>query len=210
MSRIKKLQKNLIDNKSCFYNIWIVSKKITNLNRLLPLVAIGTVADCQSVLESTNRMLVRAGLKILQNKQNQISGLNIILSQLGFLDKIKDGYQLTSQELAFYLSPILNSSGRINHARLSIRSLLSETFSSKNFDENLEAKEMQGCQSISDYVQKLITTNQDRKDLVKKILNEVEMQANKQFLDGESLIWLEGNWSKGIIGLLFHICLFLF
>ena len=196
------MQKNLIDNKSCFYNIWIVSKKITNLNRLLPLVAIGTVADCQSVLESTNRMLVRAGLKILQNKQNQISGLNIILSQLGFLDKIKDGYQLTSQELAFYLSPILNSSGRINHARLSIRSLLSETFSSKNFDENLEAKEMQGCQSISDYVQKLITTNQDRKDLVKKILNEVEMQANKQFLDGESLIWLEGNWSKGIIGLL--------
>ena len=174
--------------------------QVKNLNKLLPLVAVGTVADCQSVLDRTNRILVRTGLKMLGQKQSTSKGLLEILKQLGFLEKMRDGYQLTSQELAFYLSPVLNSSGRINHARLSIRALLSNDFKSKNF--SLTDQESANCQTLEDFTKNLIVTNQDRKNMVKKILAEVENQAHQQFLNNSNLIWLEGSWSKGIIGLL--------
>ncbi len=170
-------------------------QKVKQLNNLLPLVSIGTIADCQSVLETTNRMLVRGGLKILQSKSSQSKGLLEILNKLNFLEKIDGGYILTSQDLAFYLSPILNSSGRVSHARLSIFSLLSEDFQSKNFPELNQL-------SLDDLTKTLIKTNAQRKNLVKSILDEVESEAKKQVYEGKNLIWLEGDWSKGIIGLL--------
>jgi single-stranded DNA-specific DHH superfamily exonuclease len=175
-------------------------KNVKNLNRLLPLVAVGTIADCQSVLEKTNRLLVRSGLQMLQKQDSKSEGLLEILKQLGFLEKIQSGYQLTSQELGFYISPVLNSSGRLSHARLSIRSLLSPDFVSKNFKD--QEPELKNCNSLEGFVKKLIQTNQERKDLVKKILEEVELKAKQQFLDKANLIWLEGPWNKGIIGLL--------
>jgi single-stranded-DNA-specific exonuclease len=159
--------------------------KISNLNKLLPLVAIGTVADCQSILEPTNRVMVKAGLQILNEKNPTVSGLEAMLAHLGFQQKISDGYKLTSQDLGYVLSPILNSSGRLSHAKLSIKTLLGGN----------------NAQNITNIVQ-LIQTNEDRKQIVKGILGEVESGAKAQFTDGEKLIWLEGNWSKGIVGLL--------
>lgn len=97
------------------------------LNRLLPLVAIGTVADCQSIMDPINRSLVKSGLKILNSQSHGIAGLDEILKQTGFDEKIRLGYQMNSQDLGFVLSPILNSSGRISHAQLSIGCLLSRS-----------------------------------------------------------------------------------
>jgi single-stranded-DNA-specific exonuclease len=163
----------------------LISIKISNLNKLLPLVAIGTVADCQSILEPTNRVMVKAGLRILNDKSPSVKGLEAMLNHLGFQQKITDGYQLTSQDLGYVLSPILNSSGRLSHAKLSIKTLLGEN----------------NAQNIEDIVQ-LVQTNEDRKKMVKDFLGEVESGAKAQFAAGEKLIWLEGNWSKGIVGLL--------
>ena len=160
-------------------------KTIINLNRLLPLVAIGTVADCQSILEPTNRLLVRAGIKILNDRGDNIAGLRAMLEFLGFNDKINSGYRLTSQDLGFVLSPILNSSGRLSHAKLSIGVLLGD-----------------GRQENLDQISLLVQTNNDRKKMVKDILEEVESQAEEQYIAGSSVLWLQGNWSKGIVGLL--------
>jgi single-stranded-DNA-specific exonuclease len=159
--------------------------KRTNLNRLLPFVAIGTIADCQSVLESTNRLLVRSGLSMMQSGKCYNLGINELLRQTGLQDKIVQGYRLTSQDLGFTLSPILNSSGRISHARLSISVLL----------ENDEEK-------VKNLAQDLIETNNQRKQMVRDILLGVENEAKNQVEQGNSVIWLQGEWNKGIIGLL--------
>ncbi len=175
--------------------------RLKKLNRLLPLVAIGTVADCQSIIEPTNRLLVKTGLQILQNRQHNIVGLNELIDQTGLSEKMNQGYELTSQDLGFTLSPILNSSGRISHARLSIITLLagnSNVRTTTLIEENQEYWQ----EKAADLAGMLIQTNSDRKLMVKDILGEVELEAERQFQEGNKLLWLEGNWNKGIIGLL--------
>lgn len=177
------------------------SSRLTKLNRLLPLVAIGTVADCQSIIEPTNRLLVKAGLQILQSNSHKIAGLTELMTEAGLTKKVQEGYQLTSQDLGFVLSPILNSSGRISHARLSITTLLKDLrFDNPNqlVTENIEHFEQSGAE----LAQFLIDTNNERKAMVKDILGDVENEAKNQVQAGDKIIWLEGDWNKGIIGLL--------
>jgi single-stranded-DNA-specific exonuclease len=177
------------------------STRLINLNRLLPLVAIGTVADCQSIIEPTNRLLVKAGLQIMQNNTHKIPGLDQLMTQAGLSKKISEGYQLTSQDLGFVLSPILNSSGRISHARLSIATLLKDPrIHNQNqlVTENIEHFQESG----EELAKFLIDTNNERKAMVKDILGEVESEAKAQVESGCKTIWLEGDWNKGIIGLL--------
>ncbi len=171
--------------------------RIFNLNKLLPLVAIGTVADCQSILDQTNRLLVKSGLQILQTKKYGIVGLNELMDQTGLNKKMEAGYKLNSQDLGFTLSPILNSSGRISHARLSISTLIAVKGQSL-VHENQEFRDL----TAQDLAGRLILTNQERKQVVKDILHEVESEAKSQYESGQKVLWLEGEWSKGIVGLL--------
>ena len=175
--------------------------QIKKLNRLLPLVAIGTIADCQSIIEPTNRLLVKAGLSILQKSSHNIIGLNELIDQTGLKAKIAQGYDLNSMDLGFTLSPILNSSGRISHARLSITTLITNN-KLTNQVNLVKENEPFFNQPAKELAASLIQTNQDRKLMVKDILEEVETEAQKQFESGAKMLWLEGNWNKGIIGLL--------
>jgi single-stranded DNA-specific DHH superfamily exonuclease len=155
------------------------------LNQLLPFVAIGTIADCQSVLEPTNRHLVKAGLQTLQTQKFPTLGLAELMAQTSLTPKLDQGYLLTSQDLAFTLSPILNASGRINHASLSISTILA--------NDPLSA---------STLASQLINTNQERKQQVKNILTEIETEAKTQVNNGQKVIWLQGYWNKGLVGLI--------
>ena len=175
--------------------------QIKKLNRLLPLVAIGTIADCQSIIEPTNRLLVKAGLSILQKSSHNIIGLNELIDQTGLKAKITQGYELNSMDLGFTLSPILNSSGRISHARLSITTLITNNRLTNQVNL-VKENEPFFNQPAKELASILIQTNQDRKLMVKDILEEVETEAQKQFESGAKMLWLEGNWNKGIIGLL--------
>ena len=175
--------------------------QIKKLNRLLPLVAIGTIADCQSIIEPTNRLLVKAGLSILQRSSHNIIGLNELIDQTGLKAKIAQGYELNSMDLGFTLSPILNSSGRISHARLSITTLITNNRLTNQVNL-VKENEPFFNQPAKELASSLIQTNQDRKLMVKDILEEVETEAQKQFDSGAKMLWLEGNWNKGIIGLL--------
>jgi single-stranded-DNA-specific exonuclease len=123
------------------------------------------------------------------------------MNQAGLSKKMQEGYQLTSQDLGFVLSPILNSSGRISHARLSIATLLKDPKifnSSQLVTKNIEYLQKSGAE----LAKFLIDTNTERKAMVKDILGEVELEAKNQVESGSKTIWLEGDWNKGIIGLL--------
>ena len=166
-----------------------------DLNQLLGFVAIGTVADCQSILDDTNRLLVKSGLKIIQSLATQVNpnqilhGLWLLLNQTGLTEQIKNGYNLVSSDLGFTLSPILNSSGRLSHASHSIQVMLAGNMSDK--------------QAALELVSGLIATNNQRKQEVSHILSQVETQAKNQFDLGKKIIWVANSgWSKGLIGLL--------
>jgi len=168
---------------------------LKDLNQLLSFVAIGTIADCQSILDETNRLLVKSGLKIIQHLCKQthsnevLTGLWLLLDQCGLRNQVANGYNLVSSDLGFTLSPILNSSGRLSHASHSIQTLLAG-----NMDDKEQA---------SDLVSGLIATNNQRKQEVSRILSEVENEAKIQFELGKNIIWVANSgWSKGLIGLL--------
>lgn len=161
-----------------------MTNKVAKLNKLLPFVAIGTIADAQSVVEPTNRLLIKSGIQVLNNSK-LFFGLEDLIEKLGVREKMLSGYQIDSQDLAFLLSPILNASGRISHAKLSIQTLINTNY---NQTENLATK--------------LIQVNTDRKNLVKEYLDNINFEVDQQLKQNKKLIWLVGDWNKGIVGLM--------
>ncbi|GEM_PF-1595887 len=184
---LQDIQKNSSIIQSSQQLKQVLSKKIVvqKLNHLLGFVAIGTMADCQSILDTTNRLLVKAGIQILQQNKHLFLGLKSLLVQTGLQEKINQGYKLNSQDLAFVFAPILNSSGRISHANLSIQLLLADSLDKADF-----------------LALELIAINEERKNMVKQISTVLTQNVNTQITQNYSCIWLEGDWNKGIIGLL--------
>ncbi len=164
--------------------IGLFDRSLVKFNSLLSLVAIGTIADCQSILDPTNRLLVKSGIQIIATEKYDIPGLKSLMEKTGILAKMKQGYFFNSQDIAFYLSPILNSSGRLTHAKLSIQVLIE--------DNHSKADQLS---------QELIEVNERRKEMVNNIYFEVNELAKIQ-AEKEDSIWLNGDWNKGVIGLL--------
>ena len=152
----------------------VESKVVKQMNKLLPLVAIGTIADCQSIIDSQNRMLVKAGLSMINNKQHGLNGLTELLRVFELLD-----YGVGSQGLGFLLSPALNAPGRIDHANESI-------------DLILELKEP------NNQARKVHKLNQKRKLMVREAADNL----NDKDISVGNIVWLSGTWNKGIIGLI--------
>ena len=91
-----------------------------NLNDLLDLVALGTVADLAPLI-GENRVLVRKGLKQIRETKRQ--GLFSLAGIAGIkIDKIKAG------DIGFMLGPRLNASGRLESALASFELLNTTDF----------------------------------------------------------------------------------
>lgn len=86
-----------------------------DLNSLLDLVAISTVADVVPLLDE-NRTLVKYGLRILNERRRP--GLRILLEMLDLQDK-----KLDADNIGFILAPHINSLGRIETADAGVKLL---------------------------------------------------------------------------------------
>jgi single-stranded-DNA-specific exonuclease len=167
---------------------------ISKLNYALGFVAIGTIADCQSVVEQTNRSLIRAGLKLLSNRQIFGNGLIELINQSYLKSNFEAKIPLVSSDIGYTISPILNASGRISHASLSISLLIHNNsripFAGQN--DQIQGKD------VAQLASELIKINNDRKDQVKAILAQVSVLK----FDNDNVIWIKGPWSKGLVGLI--------
>lgn len=114
----------------------LFSKK--DLNALLDLVAISTVADIVPLLDE-NRSLVKYGLERINRRERE--GLNALLSELS-LDGVID-----ASGISFIIAPNINALGRMDRADKGVELLLS-TESSEKLNE------------LAQYIKK---TNQNRK-----------------------------------------------
>jgi single-stranded-DNA-specific exonuclease len=91
------------------------NRAIPNLKSLLAFVALGSVADMVP-LRSTNRILVRAGMEALANRQ--YPGLSALVASAG----ITDG-RIFSEDIGFSLGPRINAAGRMGQSDLAVKVL---------------------------------------------------------------------------------------
>jgi len=142
----------------------------------LELAAIGTVADLVS-LTSENRAIVKFGLESL--RQTGRIGLLKLMRDIGI--KPDD---LDETTIGFKIGPILNAIGRLENASTACELLTT-------FDEN-KAKELSGY---------LIDKNEERKDIVKNIVEEAKEMLEEKNSDQPVIILENENWHEGVLGI---------
>lgn len=144
---------------------------------LLDLVAIGTVADCHSLL-GENRILVNFGLKVLQ--KTKWIGLRQLIDNAGLDFNKADP---TTVDIGFKLAPRINAAGRLEHANIALRLLIATDF----------------AQAIS-LANQIEEINRRRQDLTKRITSEAQEQV-APISDRKILMVYNQGWSKGVVGI---------
>ncbi|UER67446.1 single-stranded-DNA-specific exonuclease RecJ [Borrelia sp. BU AG58] len=107
-----------------FYNIIFEINKdlLKKCLKNLKFVAIGTIADNMPIINE-NRTVVKEGLKELALKER--IPINCLLKDANILTKP----MISSSDIAFKIAPILNSTGRLEKADITIKFLLTEDIS---------------------------------------------------------------------------------
>jgi single-stranded-DNA-specific exonuclease len=142
-----------------------------NIKSTLDIVSIAIVADVMP-LNKINRTMVRAGLKELKTSQRvSINVLKDVLNKEKF----------NSEDIAFAISPRLNSAGRMTDANLAI-----DFLRSKSYEDAYELFD------------KLNSLNEQRKEIEANISKKASECADEG--DTITVVWGE-DWHEGVIGI---------
>lgn len=147
--------------------------------KVMDLVAVGTVADCVKLL-GENRTLLRKGLEVLNKTQ-----------RVGLQELIKvsslENRNLDSWNIGFQLGPRINAAGRMAHANTAVELLA--------IADQKEAEILAKC---------LNSRNMDRQKETEGIVEMAESQIGEQVSD-KILVCINENedegWNEGLIGL---------
>ncbi len=149
-----------------------------NADNLLYLVALASLSDVVEI-NAENKYLIRKGLKVM------LKSPDLGLQELLRHTKLNQKESLTSTDVLFGISPLLNAAGRVDDASLSLQLLITEN--------RQEAKEN---------FQKLLTLNLERRSLEKIASEEALQKINLEDNLIKSCIILHSpNWHEGIIGI---------
>jgi single-stranded-DNA-specific exonuclease len=143
---------------------------------LLDLVAIGTVADCHSLL-GENRILVKFGLKVLQ--KTKWVGLRQLMENAGLEAK----GPFDTRTLGFVVAPRINAAGRLEHADIALQLLLTNDFAE--------------AITLSNRLEEI---NRRRQDMTGRIVSQASEQA-ELISDRRVLLLAHEEWPKGLVGL---------
>lgn len=146
---------------------------------LLDLVAIATVTDMVPLI-GENRVLETYGLKVFNKTKRP--GLLALMEIAG----VASG-SVTSETIGFAIGPRINAAGRMDHASLALRLLLSESMD--------EARIL---------AQELELLNKLRQDTTRKMMAEAEKMFDTQNEEWKTqkiiVLWKEA-WSPALVGL---------
>ena len=167
---------------------WALYEKLSNspkvephlrdtLLSLLPLAAIGTIADVAPLVDE-NRAIVARGLKIMHGALPGISAL-LDVCRLGAGD-------LTARSVAFSLSPRLNAAGRMGNADLALDLLVE--------DDPARARQL---------AEMLDRQNGERQTLCQTILGEAaeEVEKTHDLSSCPAVLVAREGWHEGVIGI---------
>ncbi|MGL4654628.1 MAG: single-stranded-DNA-specific exonuclease RecJ [Sarcina sp.] len=130
---------------------------------LLEIASIATVCDVVD-LRDENRIIVKAGLKMLTNSNN--IGINALKKLCDLEDK-----EITAYHLGFVIGPCINATGRLESATISV--------------ELLTESSMEKAQELAKSLQDL---NERRKELTSESVEEVLKQIEKDKLYNDKVI----------------------
>ncbi len=148
-----------------------------NLKKYLDLVALGTVADVVPLV-GTNRVLVRAGLEILSEKQRP--GIHALCERCGIADR-----DILAEDISFKLAPRINASGRLGEPVVGVQLLLAET----------SQEAFAPAETLDRY-------NTERKKLELCALEAIKKQCRQQIDAGrEGLAIYQQGCHPGVIGI---------
>jgi len=147
------------------------------INEKLELAALATVADLVP-LTGFNRVIVKTGINYLRNTKRV--GL-IELFKIAKIEKEK----IDTYHIGFIIGPRLNASGRISHAKESLRLV---------------------CSADKNYVKKtaflLDQTNRLRQQMVKESALHAKLSVLKEKTLGKLIIVFDKSYSEGVVGLI--------
>lgn len=148
------------------------------MDDLLPLVALGTVADIVP-LDHPNRILVAQGLARLR-KQHAPAGLLALLEVSG-----KSAADLTTRDLGFSVGPRINAAGRLRNIRTGIECLLE--------DDPQRAREL---------ARELDTINRERRGIEQSMRTQAMDALDLQEPLPACVVMWQDDWHEGVVGLI--------
>lgn len=152
------------------------------MEELLEFAALATVCDVMK-LQDENRILVKYGLKLMQDSQN--AGLRALMEVNGILPDGK-GKKLGAFHLGFVIGPCMNASGRLDSAA--------------------RALELLGCTGREEAIPKaafLKQLNDSRKEMTENFVREaVEMIENSALKEDRVLVVFLPECHESIAGII--------
>lgn len=151
-----------------FKVVWGLFEKrnisLSEIEELIPIAAIATVGDVMDLVDE-NRILVKEGLKRIQNTNNE--GLKALIRVNNLENR-----EITAYHIGFVLGPCINASGRLSTAKRALELLLSK-----------DTKE------ASVLAEDLKELNDSRKDMtVKGVERAVEIIENTELKNDRVLV----------------------
>lgn len=146
--------------------------------KYLDIVMIGTIADVVPMIDE-NRLIIKKGLKIIKN--TEVKGLSYLLNYLKLNKKT-----LTTTDVSYYISPLINSLGRVGISRMGADFFLKDD----DFD-------------LYNIIEEMKEQNRQRRTLEKHIFDDAmrKIKNLKIPLDKLSVIFLSSpKWHPGVIG----------
>jgi len=160
-------------------NFW-QDRSEPNLKDLCDLVALGTVADSVPLVDE-NRIFAGAGVQVIKTENNR-PGIKALLK----ICHIENSY-INSEDIAFKLAPRLNAPGRMEHGKLSVEILSSESLNDA----------MHMARSLNDL-------NILRRNIEQKIISDIHayLAENPDQLEKSSLVLSNSDWHEGVLGII--------
>ncbi|MGB0847149.1 MAG: single-stranded-DNA-specific exonuclease RecJ [Thiolinea sp.] len=154
-----------------------------NMTALLPLVALGTVADVVP-LDVNNRILVEQGLRRIRAGYGQ-AGISALLDQAG-----RNPQTVVSSDFGFVCGPRLNAAGRLADMSLGIRCLLT--------DDVMEARRL--AYELNQLNMERRRIEADMKEDAQAIIQALVLDQN---VEPPPIMCLhQADWHEGVIGIL--------
>lgn len=150
---------------------------------LMMLAAIGTIADIMPLVDE-NRAIIKLAIK----KYNEYTEKKKSEITFGIKNLIDTGKKLNEQEIAFYVVPKINASGRMGE-EIAIEYILEK-------DSEKEIESFNKLHALNEKRKDI--TNQQTEEIISLIENEIKKKKNKP----EIIFAGKENLHEGIIGII--------
>lgn len=146
---------------------------------LLPIVAVGTVADVVA-LDRNNRILVQEGLARIRSETGSFAGIEALAKVAK-----RNARELTTEDIAFGLGPRINAAGRL-----------------ETMDAGVECLTCDEVSRAEGLALQLHDINDRRREIETKTVEEaVEQHATTVDPDSYTVVVHDDAWHKGVIGI---------